>query len=61
VKLYQDKFRELFDFVNSISLKDLMWILEELESIDLAFKTSDQSLEILLEGFFFKYCSLRKK
>jgi hypothetical protein len=56
---YTTKFRQFFDMIQSISQKELTALLGELEKIDLAYKTSNLSLQTLLEGFLLEYCRLR--
>lgn len=56
---YTSKFRQFFDAIESVNQKDLTVLLNELEKADLAYKTSDLSLQTLLEGFLFDYCRLR--
>jgi DNA polymerase III delta subunit len=58
---YTTKFRQFFDMIGSIHQKDLTKLLDELAKIDLAYKTSGLSLQILLEGFLLEYCRLRKR
>jgi len=56
---YTTKFRQFFDMIGSINQKDLTVLLNELEKVDLTYKTSGLSLQTLLEGFLFEYCRLR--
>jgi len=58
---YTTKFRQFFSLVDGLSRPELTHVLEELEKIDLKFKTSDQSLQTMLEGFLFKYAQLRQR
>jgi len=55
---YTTKFRQFFSLVDGLSRPDLKRLLEELEKIDLKFKTSDLSLQTLLERFLFEYTRL---
>ena len=56
---YTTKFRQFFDMIQSVNQKDLTVLLDELEKIDLAYKTSSLSLQTQLEGFLLGYCRLR--
>jgi DNA polymerase III delta subunit len=56
---YTTKFRQFFDMIQSINQKDLTALLDELEKIDLVYKTSTLSLQTLLERFLLEYCRLR--
>jgi DNA polymerase III delta subunit len=56
---YTTKFRQFFDMIQSVNQKDLTVLLDELEKIDLAYKTSSLSLQTQLEGFLLEYCRLR--
>jgi DNA polymerase III delta subunit len=56
---YRTKFSEFFRLADGISLEEISHFVEELERIDLTLKTTDQSPQILFEGFLFKFC--RKK
>jgi DNA polymerase III delta subunit len=56
---YTSKFRQFFEMIESVSQKDLTILLNELEKVDLAYKTSGLSLQTLLEGFLLVYCRLR--
>ena len=58
---YTTKFRQFFSLVDGLSRPELSRLLQELEQIDLKFKTSDLSLQTLLEGFLVKYTQFRKK
>ena len=58
---YTNKFRQFFSLVDALSRQEITHLLQELEKIDLKFKTSDLSLQILLEGFLFKYTRLRNR
>jgi len=59
--LYARRFREFFHLVDSVTMEDLKYFLNELEKIDLKIKTTDASLRTLLEGFLYEYCQIRKK
>ena len=52
-------FRNYFSLVERMTLKDLSIHLQELARIDLKNKTSDLSFQVMMEGFFFKYCGVR--
>jgi DNA polymerase III delta subunit len=56
---YTTKFRQFFDMIGSINQQDLKVLLNELEKVDLSYKTSGLSLQTLLEGFLLEYCRLR--
>jgi DNA polymerase III delta subunit len=56
---YTTKFRQFFLCVDGLSRPELSYLLKELEKIDLKFKTSDLSLQTLLEGFLYKYTQLK--
>lgn len=56
---YTTKFRQFFSLVDGLSRTELSHILQELETIDLKFKTSDLSLQTMLEGFLLRYTLLR--
>ncbi|MGD9344353.1 MAG: DNA polymerase III subunit delta [Candidatus Aminicenantes bacterium] len=56
---YTSKFRQFFDMIESVSQRELTILLNELEKVDLAYKTSGLSLQTLLEGFLLEYCRLR--
>jgi DNA polymerase III delta subunit len=58
---YTTKFRQFFDMIGSIRQTELTVLLNELEKIDLTFKTSGLSLQTLLEGFLLEYCRLREQ
>jgi DNA polymerase III delta subunit len=58
---YTTKFRQFFDMLGSINQKDLTGLLNELEKVDLTYKTSGLSLQTLLEGFLLEYCRLREQ
>lgn len=58
---YTQKFKEFFALVDRATMKDLSRYLEELEEIDLRMKTSDASLQVMLEGFIYRYCKGQKK
>ena len=58
---YVAKFKEFFSLVEKFSMRDLNRVLTELEEIDLRMKTTTLTPKILLEGFLFDYCGLRKK
>jgi DNA polymerase III delta subunit len=58
---YTTKFRQFFDMIGSINQKDLTVLLNELEKVDLTYKTSGLSLQTLLEGFLLEYCRLRDR
>ncbi|MFC2164230.1 DNA polymerase III subunit delta [Acidobacteriota bacterium] len=58
---YTNKFRQFFSLVDGLSRPELTHLLQDLEQIDLKFKTSDLSLQTLLEGFLLKYSRLRNK
>ncbi len=53
--LYSRKFKAFYNLVDSMTLSDLSYILEELRTIDLKIKTSDVSPQILLERFLINY------
>jgi len=55
---YTTKFRKFFSLVDGLSRPELTHMLQELEKIDLKFKTSDLSLQTLLEAFLFNYAQL---
>ena len=56
---YVMKFREFFSLVEKISAKELNHYLSELGKIDLKMKTSDASVQMLLESFLYDYCLCR--
>lgn len=56
---YTTKFRQFFDMIEGVSQKDLTFLLNKLEKVDLTYKTSALSLQTLLEGFLLEYCRLR--
>jgi DNA polymerase III delta subunit len=56
---YTTKFRQFFSLVDGLNRTELAQVLQELEKIDLKFKTSDLSLQTMLEGFLLKYTLLR--
>jgi DNA polymerase III delta subunit len=58
---YTTKFRQFFEMIGSIPQKDLTKFLNELEKLDLTYKTSGLSLQTLLEGFLLEYCRLRER
>ena len=58
---YTTKFRQFFSLVDGLSRPELTHLLQELEKIDLNFKTSDLSLQTLLEAFLLKYARVRNK
>jgi len=58
---YRDKHRIFFSLVDSLSIKELNHFLDKLGKIDLKVKTSDVSVQVLLESFLFDYCGLGKK
>ncbi len=58
---YKTKSREFFFLVERFSLRDLKYVLGELEKIDLNIKKSSLDPQILLERFLFDYCRLRKE
>jgi DNA polymerase III delta subunit len=58
---YTTKFRQFFSLVDGLNRAELGQLLQELEGIDLKFKTSDLSLQTLLEGFLWKYTVLRNR
>lgn len=57
---YKKNFQKYFLLVNSITFKDLNFLLTKLENIDLKIKTTDVSSKIMLEGFLFEYFRCRK-
>ncbi len=58
---YTTKFKEFFSLVERFSMKDLNYLLAELEKVDLKIKTSGLNPKTLLESFFSDYCRLREK
>lgn len=56
---YTRKFKQFYSLVDGISMQDLNRFLKQLEVVDLMFKTTDLSLQTLLEGFLFGYCEHR--
>ena len=58
--LYDRKFRELFNLVESLNWNKLNYILGTLRDVDLKMKTTGESPQILLEGFLFNCCNLIK-
>jgi len=58
---YAEKSREFFSLVEKFSLRDLKYVLGELEKIDLKIKKSPLVPQTLLESFLFDYCCLRKE
>ncbi len=58
---YTTKFNEFFSLVDRFTLKDLNYLLAELEKVDLRIKTSGLNPKTLLETFLFDYCRLREK
>lgn len=58
---YTTKFRQFFSLVDGLSRPELTHLLQALEQIDLKFKTSDLSLQTLLEGFLLEYVRIRNK
>jgi DNA polymerase III delta subunit len=59
--LYATKFKEFFALVGGFSEDDLSRTIDELRKIDLLIKTSDASVQVLLERFIFDYCSRRNR
>ncbi|MBM3284415.1 MAG: DNA polymerase III subunit delta [Candidatus Aminicenantes bacterium] len=58
--IYPVRFREFFALVEEFSAEELGAIIAELERVDSLIKTSDASLQPLLEAFIFDYCRKRK-
>jgi DNA polymerase III delta subunit len=58
---YTTKFRQFFSLVDGLSRLELTHILQELEKIDLKFKTSDLSLQTMLEGFLLHYTAPKNR
>ena len=58
---YTTKFKEFFSLVERFSMKDLNYVLAELEKVDLKIKTSGLNPKTLLESFLSDYCRLREK
>ncbi len=58
---YAHKFKRFFALVESFSLKDLNFLFEKLEAVDIKIKTSDLSARNLLENFLFDYCKFWRK
>ena len=58
---YTTKFRSFFSVVERTHLRDLESLLSMLKEIDLKIKTTDQDAQILLEGFLYRYCRMRKE
>ncbi len=58
---YTTKFKEFFSLVEKFSMKDLNYVLAELENVDLKIKTSGLNPKTLLESFLSDYCRLREK
>ena len=59
-RLYQDKFKQLFSMADSVSMQNLKHILSLLRDVDLKLRTTSLSFQVLIEGFLFEYCWLRK-
>jgi DNA polymerase III subunit delta len=60
VSLYRAKFKDLFDLVERLSLKEINFLIARLEQVDLKIKTTDASAQALFEAFISEYCRLRK-
>jgi DNA polymerase III delta subunit len=60
-RFYMIKFREFFSFVEKVSASELNHCLDELAKIDLKMKTSDASVQTLLESFLYEYCRLYRQ
>jgi DNA polymerase III delta subunit len=58
---YTTKLKEFFSLVERFSMKDLNYVLTELEKVDLKIKTSGLNPKTLLESFLSDYCRLREK
>jgi DNA polymerase-3 subunit delta len=58
---YENKLREYFGLVDSLSGQELGRLLDELSRIDRLVKSSDVSARILLESFMYEYCRRPKK
>jgi DNA polymerase III delta subunit len=58
---YTTKFKEFFSLVERFSMKDLNYVLAELEKVDLKIKTSGLNPKTLLESFLSDYCRRREK
>ncbi len=58
---YTTKFKEFFSLVERSSMKDLNYVLAELEKVDLKIKTSGLNPKTLMESFLSDYCHLREK
>jgi DNA polymerase III delta subunit len=61
VKLYADEFRALFSLVDNLPLEELNWAIRELEKIDLLIKTSDASVQTMIETFVVEYFDRRNQ
>lgn len=58
---YTTKFKEFFSLVEKFSMKDLNYVLAELQKVDFKIKTSGLNPKTLLESFLSDYCRLREK
>jgi DNA polymerase III delta subunit len=55
-KLYADEFRALFSLVDRLALAEISASVRDLERVDLAIKTTGDSVEPLIERFVVEYC-----
>jgi DNA polymerase III delta subunit len=56
---YTQRFKAFFLLTDRLSLADISTYIKELREIDLKIKTSDVSLQILIEGFLYRYCAIK--
>lgn len=61
VKLYTDEFRALFSLLERLTLEEIYWAVRELEKIDISIKTTEVSVQPLIERFVIEYCRRQKK
>jgi DNA polymerase III delta subunit len=58
--LYDRQYRGLFSLAEGISWPNLRHILKRLGDVDLKLKTTSLAFQILMEGFLFEYCWIKK-
>ncbi len=58
--LYERQFRGLFSLAEGISWPNLRHILDSLGDVDSKLKNTSLTFNILMEGFLFEYCWIRK-
>jgi len=54
--LYQNKFAQIIEFAEQISIQDLRYYIEQLKDIDSKIKSTGLSFHELMDGFLFDYC-----